>query len=234
MRRFAPYAAMALLVVSACSNRPIPTLQDSGTQYRMEAARHWQILANETANKIIRTLNELPPGSARLPTEGVPPIHVALPEKPTQFDRAFRELLITELVDRNAPVSQDPVKGGITVNSTVELVDYDPSSGFTFNSFPGRLTGLGVFSGIEYGLVSLGGAGVAIAAAGAGLAGDALLLHSDPEAEVIITTSVQGSGGYIARKTSIYYIQSDDRPKYANETPKEAPKYPTRKVELSL
>lgn len=230
MRIIVPAAAIIMLALSGCANRPIPVVQDVPTQYRMEAARHWQVLANQTANKLVKTLNELPPTGGKLPAEGVPPMYLALPDNPTLFDKSFRDLLTTELVDRNVPVASQKTPGVLTVTSNVQVIEYGGKP--SLRTFPGAATALGSFGALEYGLFTAGGAGAGLGVALGALGIDAVMLHDDPDTEVIITTSLEANGGYLARKTSIYYIQSEDKPKYARQPPPK-PRYPMRKVELS-
>ena len=97
MRLLALGAAVALL--SACTTSPIPVSENFPltVQPKVRSAGHWNLLSKDVIAQTLDTLSKV--GTTA-------PLHVALPVNPSEFDRAFREFLITELVKAGRPVVQ--------------------------------------------------------------------------------------------------------------------------------
>jgi hypothetical protein len=201
--------SLALLAVSVvgCTHSPIPVAENFPLTYqkKVRSAGHWELIAQDVVTQTL----------AMLRVNGVPegvPIHVALPWEPTTFDTAFREMVITELVQRGQPVLLGP-EGAIVLAYNAQLVRHkSPRPDF----LPGRFTMLAAGLAAAYGISTfhLDGqiiGGLALAAGSADLAAS----HETggpTHTELVLTTSVTAPEQYLARKTDVYYIEDvDDR-----------------------
>lgn len=206
----------AVAVLTGCAaTAPIPLAEnfELTVQPKVRSAGHWELLSHDVVAQTLATLGQA----------GVAPqaqLHVALPANPSTFDRAFREFLITKLVQGGAPVFQS---AGQTLQVTYDTQVVRHNSERP-HFIPGRFTMLAAGLMAAYGLrdVHLD----AQLLAGLGLAGAVDYAASvdsggPTHTELILTTTVTRDGQYIARKTDVYYLQNADtplflRPSYPN------------------
>lgn len=194
------------VLMSSCSRIPEPVGYDHSTQQKMQAAHHWNVLANDLSNKINNELIrsdflETPIfvketcGSDSEPCE-----KKATPE----FNEGFRDLLITELVNYGIPTSAIPDREAITVNYKVQVIYHHTKRMRTLR--PGLLTYLttavAVLRNAPDELIAIGIAG-AIDYANTAYA-------KTSNYEVIITTSMVFRNKYLFRSSDIYYINGAD------------------------
>lgn len=191
---------------SSCSRIPEPVGYQYSTQEKMQAVHHWNVLANDLANKINNELIR----SDFLDT----PIYVEQmcggktssceDGKISDFNEAFRDLLITELVNFGVPASAEPSSGTIRVEYKVQLVQHRADRIRTIQ--PGVITALTAAVSV---LRNAAPEVLAIAlAAGVDYANTAYARKTDMEA--IITTSMMLKKSYFFRSTDIYYINDAD------------------------
>ena len=214
IRLLALGATVALL--SACTTSPIPVSENFPltVQPKVRSAGHWNLLAKDVIAQTLDTLSKV--GSTA-------PMYVALPEHASDFDRAFREFLITELVKAGRPVVQKP-DNAIEVSYQTQVVQhlaYRPH--FVPGGFTMLTAGLYAMYGLRTQSVDaklLGGLGLAATADTIASVNSNGPTHT----ELILTTTVANGGRYLARKTDVYYVEEVDAGLFAAVLPPKAPK----------
>ena len=96
--------AGAVATLVGCAQRaPIPVAEnfEYTSQPKVRSAGHWDLVSRDVVGQTLGTLDKagVAPGT---------PMHVSLPANATQFETAFREFLITKLVQNGAVVQQSP------------------------------------------------------------------------------------------------------------------------------
>ena len=111
--------AGAVATLVGCAQRaPIPVAEnfEYTSQPKVRSAGHWDLVSRDVVNQTLSTLDK----AGVAPNT---PLHVSLPANATQFETAFREFLITKLVQNGAVVQQNlgqalEVSYGIPVSYT--------------------------------------------------------------------------------------------------------------------
>lgn len=211
-----------ILGTSGCSRIPQPVTYDFSEQQKMQAAHHWDVLANDVANQINKALLGHDYVStpvfvnATCGTENKP----CQPGETSQFNEGFRDLLITQLVRFGVPTSAVEEPKAIVVNYKVQVV-YHRDNRHAARP-PGILTALTTAVSV---LRSAPGEVQAIAAAGfLDLVNSAT--DDAGQYEIIITTSMITGNKYLFRTSDIYYINDLDFWHYQNTTQ-------TREIQIS-
>jgi hypothetical protein len=209
MRLLVLSAGVALL--TACTTSPIPVSENFPltVQPKVRSAGHWNLLSKDVIAQTLETLSKV--GTAA-------PLYVALPSNPSDFDRAFREFLITELVKAGRPVVQRP-DNAIEVSYQTQVVrhaSYRPH--FVPAGFTMLTAGLYAMYGLRLEHVD------AKLAGGLGLAAAADTIASNnsggpTHTELILTTTVAANSRYLARKTDVYYVEEEDSSLFATVLP---------------
>lgn len=197
-------AAALATTLAACAYSPVPLAHnfELTTQKKVRSAGHWELVARDVIERTAQTLQQagVDAGSA---------LHVAAAPGGSTFDSAFRQFLITELVDSGMAVRQAP-DSGVEVSYETNLVRHVSRRP---DFIPGRYTMLasGVFA-----LHGLAGEHIdlklAAAVAAGGLADVASSLSSGgpTHTELVLTTTVSSGGQYLARTTDVYYLEDVD------------------------
>jgi hypothetical protein len=198
---------LALLLVGGCASRiPEPIAYPYSQQQKMEASHHWQVLADDLANRINNELIITDNASKTVfvkETCG----NEAKPCSPTEtssFNEAFRDLLITNLVGYGIPTQKQNDEETLEIHYKVQIVRHAGERMRTLQ--PGLLTGLSaaivVLRNAPADLVTLAvGAATDVANANMTING---------QYEIIITTSMLAGGKYLFRASDIYYINDKD------------------------
>lgn len=202
-------AAAAALGLTACGTAPIPVSSnfEYTSQHKARSAGHWELMARDVVAQTLETLDGV--GVQRNM-----PVYVSLAEGSTDFDRGFRDFLITKLVQSGVPVLAHPDGADLSVTYNTQVVVHNSHRP---HYIPGQFTILTAGLMAAYGLrhehldTKL--------LAGLGLAGAADFANSinsggPTHTEVILTTSVQRAthSQYLARKTDVYYLEDVDAP----------------------
>jgi hypothetical protein len=193
---------LVLLLSAGCASRvPLATNHPLTTQKKAKAAHHWDVLADDIAHQ-----TQL----AAFGTKSV--LHdkalYIQPRGTSAFDTAFRNFLITRMVNRGLPVTTE-VKDGVAVSYDIQLLRHDSSR---YTHVPGTLTALAAGIWVIRGIVGSAAAAIPTTLGLTGLA-DFALGHYAGEAthtELIVTTSILNNATYLLRKTDIYYIEDAD------------------------
>lgn len=191
--------------MAGCTRIPQPAPYAYSEQQKMQASHHWDVLANDVANRINNQLIQSDYidkavfvkstcGSDAVPCER---------GQTTQFNEAFRDLLITQLVHFGVPTSIEKQVADIKVDYKVQVV-YHAANRSTLP--PGALTALStailVIRNAPLEIQSL--------ALAAGLDVMGAAGPRNGHYEVIITTSMVADGKYLFRASDIYYINDPD------------------------
>jgi hypothetical protein len=202
---------LLILFLSSCSRIPQPASYAFSEQQKMQAAHHWDVLANDVANQINNQLiiSDYVDKSVFVKTTCGTDANPCQRGETTQFNEGFRDLLITRLVNFGVPTSIDKKISDIEVNYKVQVV-YHASNRSTLA--PGTLTAItaavAVFRNAPatlQALVIAAGLDFAIAAG-----------PRNGHYEVIITTSMVADEKYLFRTSDIYYISDPDFWHYQN------------------
>lgn len=116
MRSFKAAGGLALaglcLALVGCVNAPMTSYFEVTAQPKIGAAGHWDAVANDVVAKTLETLQ-------KTGIERTTPVFVALPAEPSQFDRGFRDLITTKLVQSGVTVMQQPAQLQLSYNAQV-------------------------------------------------------------------------------------------------------------------
>lgn len=194
-------AGAAVLV--GCVSSPIPVSANFPitVEPKVRSAGHWALLSKDVVEQTLESLNRL-----SMPTHN---LYVALPANATEFDRAFQQFLITDLVKSDRVVQQAP-EGALEVSYQTQVVRHNsPRPHFV----PGRFTMVTAGLYAAYGL-STAPVGDKMAG-GLALAGGADYVASESSGgpthtELILTTTIASGGRYLVRKTDVYYVEEED------------------------
>ena len=205
-----------LLVLAGCTHRPIPlaTSYPLTTQHKMQAAHHWDVLAEDVASRLQDTINLTFPQNTIKPA-----IHIRFTSdmERTPFHKAFHNLLRNQLVRRGMNVVTS------TDYSDTLILDYDMQVLYHEDR---RLTypPPGTFSALAGGvwLVAHGitqwehpyAAAFPVTAAMDAYSLADMYLPGETNTEVIFNTSVTMAQQYIFGYSDTYYINDGDYDHY--------------------
>lgn len=214
---------MIFLMVGCSSRIPEPITHQYSQQKKMQASGHWNILAIDLANKINNQLISTDNIERKVfvePTCGDETTPCA-PNETSQFNEAFRDLLITGLYNYGVPTSSVQNTEGIDVLYKVQVVRHNTDRIRSIQ--PGLLTALSAA------VVVLRNAPSDLLILATGVASDVAntSIATSGHYEVIITTSMIDKNQYLFRSSDIYYINDKDFHQYSEIMPK------TKNIQLS-
>jgi len=193
-------AGIALL--TACTTSPIPVSENFPltVQPKVRSAGHWNLLSQDVVRQTLQSMMKVGTTSH---------LFVSLPPNASEFDKAFREFLITELVKAGRIVQQNP-DGAIELSYKTQMVRHEsPRPHYVPGQFTMITAGLYAMYGLRYEHLDsklVGGLGLAASADTI-----ASINSGGPtNNELILTTTVATGGRFLARKTDIYYIEDAD------------------------
>jgi hypothetical protein len=197
---------ISLSLVCGCSRIPEPAGFEYSSQSKMQAAHHWDVLAQDVADQVNKQLIKDGLLNTAVYVKGTCGKDDApcKPNETSEFDEAFHDLLVTRLVHYGVPTNTQPGRGGITVNYKVQTVYHRADRARTFA--PGVITALA--AGVEV-LRNAPSPALVIATAGAIDIANASYVEAG-HYEIIITTSIVNANRYLFRSSSIYYINDED------------------------
>lgn len=208
MKRTVLIAASCIL--AGCAHNNMPQAQNfPPTQQKIAvAAQHWGMIAADAVQQTQMALAQ----NSIARTQAV----FVMEAGNTDFQRAFRNFMITGLVNAGVPVSASK-EGAIEISYETQTIKhasrgevFDPSAnGYRPGALTGGVAGFWVLrNALEKWSTSSAALG-AIAAAGAF---DAYrLTHPEPTGvELLLTTSIVHNGRYLMRNTDAYYVEDVD------------------------
>ncbi|SDM11554.1 hypothetical protein SAMN05428957_102393 [Oryzisolibacter propanilivorax] len=215
-----PAVALAALALAGCGSAPIPLAKnfEQTSQHKVRSAGHWELVSRDVVAQTRATLAQVGYGQEA-------PLHVALPHNPSAFDLAFRDFLITEMVQGGSIVHQQP-GAGLEVNYHAQLVRHNSDRP---HFIPGQYTMIAAGLMAAYGLRHQHIDAQLLATLGLTAAADyASSINSGgpTNTEMVLTTTVTRGGQYIARKTDVYYLENADVPLFLRPLPLPQPYRP--------
>lgn len=195
-------AMLASLLAAGCATSiPEARTFPQAEQKKALSVRHWGMIAEDAVARTHQAVER-----AALPAEK--PLFVA-ERGQTDFDRAFRNYMMTGLLDAGMPVAASP-QGAVEIQYETQVVRHALRDPLAAGYKPGVATaGVAGF----WVLRDAFGSGSAAAATIAGAAGlDAYRAHNPGETgvEMLLTVSIVQEGRYVLRSTDAYYIEPDD------------------------
>lgn len=217
--------ALALVsVMAGCAapryaDVPAPTRFENSKQQKLQAAEHWQSIADHFARQLAGDLAGKLNG--RL-------VYVPQPGGEQPFVDGFRELLITALVSQGVPVST-VAKDALAVDVRYSVYRFRPER-LQSTYFYGDATTLAAGLWAVGGLSSTGiAAGAKLVTVAAGLEGFSWLSNESmgrgeyasgpvPRSEILLTASVADGARIVSRRSNIYYTVDEDQALYWNRS----------------
>lgn len=193
-------ASVLVVLLSGCGTAQVPHTQNHPVSYQKvaRATSHWDILADDVAAQTVAAI-----GTQKT-------IYVTAPTEATDFNRAFHNFLITRMVNKGIPVSNQKV-GAIEVQYETQVVRHN-SERRAYK--PGTITMLAAGLMVAYNVPNwTHSADKAAAFLGAAAGADAAVstdAGSPTKTELVVTTSAIEGGRYLLRKTDIYYLEPED------------------------
>lgn len=224
-RLFVLAAVSACLGFTGCAARyadaPAPTRFANEEQQKLQAARHWQLIADHFAGQLVSSLDGKLNGRA---------VHIPQPGGEQAFVEGFRELLTTSLVAQGVPVTLDP-NGALVADVRYNIYGFqaERAAGTRFYGEATLLTaGLWAIGGVlsAPGASAKGvnvGSKLLVAVAGLegfdwlhseGLGGARYASGPVPQSEILLTVSVADGKRIVSRHSSIYYTADEDAALY--------------------
>lgn len=208
-------AGAVAALVGCAAKSPIPLAEnfELTVQPKVRSAGHWELLSRDVVAQTLGSLERLgmPPAT---------PLYVSAPANASAFDLAFRDFLITELVQSGAAVMQSPGPAVDVTYHTQVVRHNSPRPHFIPGQFTMLAGGLLAAYGLRHQHIDaqmLAGFGLA----GAADYGASIDSGGPTHTEMILTTTVAQGGQYLVRKTDVYYLENVDtplfmRPSYRN------------------
>lgn len=199
----------------ACTHLNVPRADNypETSQHKARAVHHWDVLADDVAQRIQHRTS---PGDGAAPA--MPGYHL-VPATVSPFHRAFADLLLTRLVNREVPMSTLATVGDVptgVIRFDVQVVQH-ASMGFNTPDMPLTVlaTGLSVLRNMwlnpptEAVGAAVGiGAAVVMDVASFNMSGRAM--GGPTRTEVLVSTTVEHGQRIVARTSDIYYIEAAD------------------------
>lgn len=195
------------IVLTGCvSSIPIAENHPQTSQKKLLAAQHWNFIADDVVEQTKASLAKQNYLAGR-------PLYVASSSE-TQFDHAFRNYMISSLVNANLPVSTKK-DGAVEIKYETQVIQhavpFDPrTKGYQPGTATLAVSGLWILrNALEHWSTN----DAVIATVGVAAAYDIYKAFENKKAaptntELLITTSVVNSANdqYVMRKTDAYYI----------------------------
>lgn len=192
-------------VLAGCASSPIPVSANFPitVEPKVRSAGHWNQVSQDVVKQTLESLNKAGASGS---------LYVTKPANASEFDKAFQNFLITDLVKAGRVVQVAPEGAALEVSYQTQVVRHNS---YRPDFLPGRFTmivaGLYAAYGLGYNPVGDKMAGGLAAAIGA----DYIASESSggPTAtELVLTTTITSGGRYLVRKTDVYYVEEVDAP----------------------
>jgi hypothetical protein len=200
---------------------PAPTRFANTKQQKLQAAEHWQTIAEHFAKQLADDLK------GKL---GDRAVYMPLPGGEQAFVEGFRELLITSLLAQGLPVSTE-AKNALSVDVRYSIYRFRPErlqNTYFYGDATALAAGIWAVGGIAAAEIShasgvAAGAkllAVAAAADGFGWLSNEVQGRGEyangpvPRSEILLTASVADASRMVARRSNIYYTMDEDKALY--------------------
>lgn len=204
------------LLLSGCtapySETPRATNAPNENQLKLQAASHWQLIAQDAASRLTASLEKAP-------------LYVHQDDVQSPFEKAFTQQLISSLISAGYPVMKNANHPNtLTVKVSAQALDFSPGrkQGRSSIGAP-TLLAAGLWAvgeavtmapGDAAGTVVLGG--LALTEAHQWFASE-YASGATPRTEIIVTTQVASTDRYMAQVTSAYYTTESDYRLYSQQ-----------------
>lgn len=198
------FLLLALAMLTGCASQvPVAENYPLTVQRKARAAHHWDVMADDVVNQVLAAQTGRPDLAGRRLFVGEPP-HL------TPFARAFRNFLITRMVNRGLEVATDP-RGAVELTFETQVVKHQSER---FAHRPGTLTllaaGLMVAHDISLGAFTDSKVLGTLALTQAGEIGLGHLSGGPTKTELLLTTSIASEGRFAMRRSDVYYFEEED------------------------
>jgi len=216
MNRFFYLMLLNVIFIVSCSYTPKPISHQFSTQKKIQAAEHWEILAKDFAKQIA--------SSAQI--QGVSPSIYVQDNDVSDFGRAFRGYLITELFGLGCNIAYVP-DGALNARWSVKKIYHKAER--KASAFPATRT---ITSALGYGIYKIFDSSSPVVSSLLVTAGSIDLLdnmdlinkgmggfsvtNNVPHTEIILGFTLSKEGKIFSRKTQAYYVNQEDFNHYAN------------------
>ena len=93
---------LAMALCAGCASQiPLATNHPLTSQKKIRSSHHWDVIADDVAAQTVAALADKQKGL------GEKPLFVVSPADNTSFNTAFRNFLVTRMVNKGIPVNQD-------------------------------------------------------------------------------------------------------------------------------
>ncbi|MCK0507950.1 hypothetical protein [Aromatoleum anaerobium] len=203
-------APMVAALVGCASPAPVPVNFQMSHQKVARTAHHWDVVADDVVSETLREIAE----KAQLQGRGV----FVAPTRNSAFNTAFREFMITRMVNRGANVSvcrgETGGAGGFAASAPDVEIVYDiqlVKHGDDLPAYqPPRWTLLAAGVAVVRDVI-LDGHGTAGTIGGIALGEWGAGHWANPtRTEIIVTTTIAENNRFVSRKSDIYYVPEND------------------------
>lgn len=197
-------ALTTVIFLSGCASQlPIPANYPISSQKKARAAHHWDVLADDIALQ-----TQIAAYGKESAIKGKP-LYVREPREATSFNKAFRNFLITRLVNRGMEVNDHHISGDVEIVYDTQIVRHSSNR---YTHVPGTVTALATGLWVINGMIE-SGTDALPATLGIAALVDWGMGHNAGGAthtELIVTTSIVTDNQYRLRRSSVYYIEEED------------------------
>ncbi len=213
----------SLVLLGGCapfphSETPLATNFQTTRQPKLQAAHHWQVIANDMADTLAASLAR---DSACVAASGnCPSLFVASTSPSSAFGTAFHAQFVSRLVNKGLKVTSS-APGDISISIDAQTVKFSPERS--------QYLGVGKFTMLATGVWALdeiankASPGAAVVAAA--IAGDVFEWNMSefakgptPQLELVLTASATKGTQFLARNTSVYYLADTDGSLYSSSS----------------
>lgn len=197
-----------LFSVTGCAlQSPVPVAENFplSLQKKVRASHHWDVIADDVVSQTLKSLEakDYLQGRAFF-------VRPVAQGKPT-FDKAFRNFMITRMVNRGLPVSNSEA-GSVEVQYETQVVQHQSDRPYYQ---PGAITVLtaGVLVARNLAVVEHSAQLVGGTLLGAAALADVAAGHASggpTKTELIVTTSIVVDSRFVMRKSDVYYLEDLD------------------------
>lgn len=195
------------IFIGCGSKVPYSTTFPTQTQRKMQAAKHWEVLAEDVAGQVKKCI-------AERKDLMVKPVYV-VPKDETPFGKIFHDILISKLVTGGVLVSMVD-KEAMKMEYNVQILEHSDRN---YSKYPFKFTALGAGVMVAREISDWALDNLLVLGAGAGLLADIGMSRyagSPSHREAVITTFLSYGDYYFMHQSDIYYINDPDAGHYIN------------------
>lgn len=194
---------ISMLVAGGCASQlPIARNYPISSQKKARAAHHWDVLADDVAEQtLLMTLGKDSTLKGKT-------FFIQSTQENIVFNKAFRNFLITRMVNRGISVS-DKRDGAVEIQYETQLVRHNSNR---YTHIPGTFTALTAGLWVVRDMITSGTSALPGSVGLAALAdyGMGQYAGGPTHTELIMTTTIIIDSRYVLRKSDIYYIEDAD------------------------